>query len=46
MHLELIQLIPHALCLFEWLKKIFNEGDFNMRKWCSNDRGLMERRKE
>ena len=35
--------VDFAFCLFEWLKKVFKEGGFNMRKWCSNDTRLMER---
>ena len=35
--------VDSAFDLFEQLKKVFNEGGFNMRKWCSNDMRLVER---
>ena len=35
--------VDSAFGLFEQLKKVFKEGGFNMRKWCSNDMRLMER---
>ena len=35
--------VDSAFCLFERLKKVFKEGGFNMRKWCSNDTRPMER---
>ena len=35
--------VDSAFCLFERLKKVFKEGGFNMRKWCSNDMRLMEK---
>ena len=35
--------VDSAFGLFEQLKKVFKEGGFNMRKWCSNDMGLVER---
>ena len=35
--------VDSGFCLFERLKKVFKEGGFNMRKWCSNNMRLMER---
>ena len=35
--------VDSAFGLFEQLNKVFKEGGFNMRKWCSNDMKLMER---
>ena len=35
--------VDSAFGQFEQLKKVFKEGGFNMRKWCSNDMKLMER---
>ena len=35
--------VDSSFGLFEKLKKVFKEGGFNMRKWCSNDMKLMER---
>ena len=35
--------VDSAFGLFEQLKKVFKEGGFNMRKWCSNGMRLMER---
>ena len=33
--------IDSAFVLYQKLKKVFNEGNFNMRKWLSNDPELM-----
>ena len=35
--------VDSAFGLFEQLNKVFKEGGFNMRKWCSNDMKLIER---